>query len=262
MTKVSIKIDGRELQAEPDRTVLQVALDNDVEIPTLCHHAGLADVGACRVCLVEIDGPGGRPVVMASCTLPVAEGLVVRTETAAVKRNRRTVVELLLGRAPRSEAILALAARDGLTESRYVPAHDAGNCVLCGLCVRVCEERLGAEAITYKGRTCSREISAAFGKLSDSCLACGSCATLCPTGVMRVVDTDTTRKILRNDLEISERELLRCRSCGAAICSREFHEWTLARQGSTPHPEAIEGLCPDCSRRAMARRMSTPLTAR
>lgn len=260
MTKVTIRIDGRELQAESGSTVLQVALANGIDIPTLCHHAGLVDVGACRVCLVEIDGPGGRPTVMASCTLPASEGLVVRTETEAVKRNRRTVVELLLGRAPKSEAILALAARDGLTESRYTPMHDAGDCVLCGLCVRVCEERLGAEAITYRGRTFAREISAAFGKLSDSCLACGSCAAVCPTGVMRVVDTETTRRILRNDLEISERKLLRCGSCGAAICSEEFHEWIVARQQPTHRIDGADGLCPDCSRHELAKRMCTPLT--
>jgi bidirectional [NiFe] hydrogenase diaphorase subunit len=260
---VGIVIDGRKLQARAGQSVLQVATENGIEIPTLCHHGALPDTGACRVCLIEIIGTGGWSAVKSSCTLPVSEGLEIRTETKAVKKSRRIVLELLLGRAPRSEVILALAARDGLTETRYVPTHPVNDCVLCGLCVRVCTERLGVEAITYTSRTCTREISAAFGKVSDSCLACGSCVELCPTGAMRLTDTETIRSIWFNDRKIGERELLRCHVCGEAISSREFFDWTAARLEQTEHMNGTrENLCPDCARREFATRMSVPIGGR
>ena len=110
---LSIVIDDQRLQCQSGQTVLQVARDHGIDIPSLCHHPGIPDVGACRVCLVEVAGPRGRTSLMAACTLPVTQDMQVRTETEAVQRCRRTIVELILARAPESETVRTLAARCG-----------------------------------------------------------------------------------------------------------------------------------------------------
>lgn len=253
---LSIVIDDRRFQCHPGQTVLQVARENGIDIPTLCHHPGIPDVGACRVCLVEVGAPG-RTSVMASCTLPVVQDLQIRTETPAVQQTRRTIVELILARAPQSHTVRALATRCGVEQSRFKATGQTYNCVLCGRCVRVCESRLGAEAITYAGRTNQRTISAAFRKASRSCAACGACVAVCPTGVMRQEESGGVRRIWTGELLISEQPLVTCVSCGNPFSTRAALERARSHLKSDDAGGPAEDRCPACARKHQARRMAS-----
>ena len=180
--KIAVTIDGRTSEVPAGATILQAARQLSLSIPTLCHYKGMPPHGACRVCLVEIDTPRGpRPV--ASCSYPVAAGMVVHTDSPAVREARRTILELLLAEAPESADLAAFAAKLGVTSTPFAPAKD-GKCILCGLCVRTCNQLMGRGAINLSGRAFWREVQPAFGERTDQCQVCGACAAVCPTGAV------------------------------------------------------------------------------
>jgi bidirectional [NiFe] hydrogenase diaphorase subunit len=166
-----VTIDGRSAEVARGTTILDAARQMGIAIPTLCHYRGLSPFGACRVCVVEIDTPRG-PKQVASCSYPVEDGLVARTDTEQVRESRRTVLELLLAQAPNSTELAEFAARLGVTSTPLEPAEE-GKCILCGLCVRVCNDLMSQGAISFVGRGAEREVSTAFGEPSDRCQVCG-----------------------------------------------------------------------------------------
>lgn len=184
---VKFTIDGNDLQVEEGKTVLEVALAEGIKIPTLCYHKELTPYGACRLCLVEIV-KGGRPGLEASCLYRITDGLEVKTDTERVRRTRKIMFELLLARCPESERIQALAHEYGVdqTRIRLKPRAHVRNCMLCGLCVRVCAEVSQRNAISFAGRGHRRTVNTPFGKVSDSCIGCGACAYLCPTQRLKI----------------------------------------------------------------------------
>lgn len=181
---INFTINDRALQVEEGTTILQAALDIGLKIPTLCHHKDLTPYGACRLCLVEIVG-GGRPGLEASCVYKASEGLVVKTDTERVIRARNIVFELLLARSPGAERIRKLAAEYGVTESR-ITLKKREDCILCGLCVRVCAEVTQRHAQSFAGRGIRRTVMTPFNKVSSRCIGCGACAYLCPTGTIKI----------------------------------------------------------------------------
>jgi len=190
--RVVVTIDGRSAEVAGGSTILDAARQMGIAIPTLCHYRGLAPYGACRVCLVEIETARG-PKQVASCSYPVEPGLVVHTDTQTVRESRRTILELLLAQAPGSSELAEFAAELGVTSTPLEPAAE-GKCILCGLCVRVCNDLMGRGAISLFGRGASREVSTAFGEPSDQCQACGACAIVCPTGAIDL-KTITSRRV-------------------------------------------------------------------
>jgi len=182
-------MDGKEYEADEAKTVLEVARANGIEIPTLCYHKSLTPYGACRLCLVEIFW-GQKSRLYTACTYPAWEGMVVKTASEKVMRARRLILELLLAEAPASPEIQELAERFGVTGTRFRGQRkgEDNRCILCGLCVRICQDVLGVSAIGFKGRGDGREIATPFGKFSEVCATCGSCATVCPT---RAIEIDT-----------------------------------------------------------------------
>lgn len=174
---VTLTIDGAKIRAVKGASVLDVAMEYGICIPHLCHYPGLSDIGVCRLCIVEhiVDG---RSRVTASCTLNVAEGMVIRTDTDRIKRLRRNIAELLVSQSPNSRAIQDIAVRCGVRDVRY-PFHN-DNCVLCGRCVRVCAEMWQAKALGFVGRGKDRHVSFPFGKKPDFCKQCNTCIDLCP----------------------------------------------------------------------------------
>jgi len=185
---VKFKINDRELEVEEGTTILEAALDAGIDIPTLCYHKELTPGGTCRVCLVEIVG-GGRPSLQASCLYKVTEGLEVKTDTERVQRSRKVVLEILMARCPDAEPVKKLAAKYGVAETR-VELKNQDNCLLCGLCVRACAEISQRKAINFAFRGRDRSVQTPFHKISQTCIGCGACAYLCPTGRIKIEEAD------------------------------------------------------------------------
>jgi heterodisulfide reductase subunit A len=180
---ICLTIDDQKVRLEPGKSVLDACRQLGIDIPTLCYHRALPPYGACRLCLVEVE-ERGRTRVQASCLYPVREGLVVRTHTDRVIKTRRIMAELLLARCPASERVKTVAAELGVTESRF--PKKAEDCILCGLCTRVCSDLMKTGAIDFGGRGNRRKIGPAYDKLSPICMACGACAVVCPTGAVHL----------------------------------------------------------------------------
>ncbi|MDY6797036.1 MAG: 2Fe-2S iron-sulfur cluster-binding protein [Actinomycetota bacterium] len=170
-------LDGQSVEAEEGWTILETAKYYGIDIPTLCYHEGLSTYSACRICSVEIIR-GGRSRLSASCSYPVQEGIEVRTNSERVRRARKILIELLLSSCPNSRTLQCLASEYGVTKIRF-RAEDRG-CILCGLCVRMCEEQMQAGAIGFVYRGVGREVAMPFHQRSDICRECGACLYICP----------------------------------------------------------------------------------
>jgi len=198
---ITVKVNGKEAQVAPGSTILDAAKAADVHIPVLCHDSRLNPFGACRVCLVEV---AGSPKLMAACTTPVTDGMEILTNTEKLERVRRTTIELLLVNHPLDcpvcdkggECTLQdLTYETGVTKIRFdtkpkdtVVDHtnpfierDIDRCVLCGRCVRICDEVVNVEAIAFTNRGVEAEIGTAFDQ-PWNCEYCGQCISVCPVG--------------------------------------------------------------------------------
>jgi bidirectional [NiFe] hydrogenase diaphorase subunit len=238
---VKLTIDGKEFQAEEGKTILEVAREHNIDIPSLCYHEAVEPYGACRLCMVEITSRG-RQRLVTSCLYPVEEGLVVKTDTPRVKSVRRMVIELLLARCPDSEVLQELAAKLGVEKPRFVPDEGKGNCILCALCTRACREVVGASAISLVNRGIDREMSTPFYKLSDACIACGSCAYICPTNAISLEDVGDTR-IITMPTVTQKFKLKKCTVCGRYWAPERQLEY-ICKTADLP-ADAFEK-CPDC----------------
>ena len=134
---IEMTIDGIPVQVEDGSSILDVAQFYGIPVPTLCHHDGLSDYGACRLCVVEI-GKGDKAKLVSSCTYPAENGLFVRTNSKRVVDARKMLVELLLAMCPSSKTVQDLAAAMEVKQVRFKVEHN--DCILCGLCVRMCAE--------------------------------------------------------------------------------------------------------------------------
>lgn len=174
---MKLTIDGTEYEAEDGITLLDVAQENNIEIPTLCSNKALTPYGSCRLCMVELVSDRGSRLVSA-CTFPAQNGLNVLTDSEMVLKSRKMTIELLLSRSPEEEVLINLAKELGVGEPRFKLKDD--NCIFCGLCVRMCE-RMGRQAINFTGRGMERELGTPYMEPSDVCMTCGACAFICPT---------------------------------------------------------------------------------
>lgn len=179
---VTLRINGLDVQVEEGTTLLEAARFLGFKIPTLCYHEGLSPYGACRLCIVEI-GEGKRARLVSSCTYPAEEGLVVRTHSARVIRARKMLVELMLSIAPSSKAIQDLASELGVQQVRFEVRNE--ECILCGLCVRMCAEQMDGRAIGFAERGYRRRITTPFDIKSETCRTCGGCIYICPVCQLR-----------------------------------------------------------------------------
>ena len=148
-----------------------------LEIPSLCYMEGLSPYGGCRLCLVEA-GPRKGARLVTSCTYPVQEGLEVRTHTEKVIKHRRLLLELYLATCPSSKYLQDLASRHHVIQVRFKSRDQ--ECILCGLCVRMCREQMQGQAIDFVDRGVNRRISTFFDRKSEDCRLCGGCMYVCP----------------------------------------------------------------------------------
>jgi NADH-quinone oxidoreductase subunit G/NADP-reducing hydrogenase subunit HndD len=203
---ITIEVNGRSIPAEKGEMLLTSLRRAGIKVPTLCHVDGLTPTGACRMCVVEVEGQRG---LVPSCAFPVADGMKVRTHSPRAVNARKTIIELLLANHPDdclyctrngNCELQQLAEELGVRQRRFAGdrirhhvdssspsiVRDPAKCILCGKCVRVCEEIQHVAAIDFIGRGSKAIVGTAFneGLNVSSCVNCGQCITACPTGAL------------------------------------------------------------------------------
>jgi len=183
---VTLSIDGQKAQGEEGQTILEVARKAGMEIPTLCHHPLLSPYGACRLCVVEVVA-NGRLGLQTACTYPIEEGLEILTRSPSVVEARKAVLGLLLSRTPNVELIQELALEYGITEPPFPTDTPDERCILCGHCVRTCDELVKANVLNFSERGIERRVGPPFLEKTRQCIGCGACTIVCPTGAIESV---------------------------------------------------------------------------
>ena len=231
---MKIRIDGREISARPEDTILQAARREGIWIPSLCYQDATEPTHSCRLCMVEVE-EGGRSRMVAACAYKVKEGLTVVTETEDLARTRRTMLKLLYTEAPDNPVLLDLMKRYGVDPDSRLPVKE-GQCILCGLCVEACK-KLGSAAISTVSRGVTKTVNTPYSGAAMSCIGCASCAGFCPTHCITVEDTEDGRTIWNKKFQWA-----RCEICGAILGTQEHY---MVANGSD------RMLCPDCRQKAM-----------
>jgi bidirectional [NiFe] hydrogenase diaphorase subunit len=222
MAVKTLTIDGKAVSAEENDTILQAATDAGIKIPTLCHLDGLGDVGACRLCIIEVAGVNK---LLPACATKVAEGMDVKTTSERIRKYRIMILELLFAERNHVCAVCVanghcdlqtLAADAGMMHVRFPYQYpqaavdashdwfilDHNRCVLCTRCVRVCDEVEGAHTWDVMGRgTNSRvitDLNQPWGT-SETCTSCSKCVQVCPTGALSSKGKSVAEMVKKRD---------------------------------------------------------------
>lgn len=261
---ITIKIDGKLVEAYDNESILKVAIREGIDIPHLCYHEAFEEepYGACRLCIVEVS-KDGNSIITTSCTLKAQEGLEIFTDTPRIRKHRKVLLELYLAEAPFSGKIKKLAEKYGVEKTRFIKSVDPqdplkGKCILCGLCVRTCE-KIGIGAINYIGRGSSTKINTPFYEENPDCLGCMACANICPTDAIVVEDIEEER-IMKSWSE-TKIALKKCKICGGSFTPEPV--WGRVKNALSFRPnEEIEELCPNCRRKYQAKNLIKNLPLR
>lgn len=275
---IELQIDGQVISCQPSETVLEAALASGIDIPHMCYHPELSVSGGCRLCLVEVEG---RPYPTASCGLLCEDDMSIRTQSERLSEMRREIIDLFVSDHPldcvtceKAGACLLqkYAYEYGVSETSYdfevsrtlyqddnpFFLRDHQYCILCGRCVRVCSEVIGADAIDLVGRGFESHVATPFdGPMIDStCVYCGSCVQVCPTAALMPVsrkgkgrewELDRTKTICgycgvgcQIEYALKDGEILYAQSTsdapvnGEFLCTKGRHGWDFAT-----HPERL-----------------------
>jgi len=236
---VTVHIDGRELAAEKDRTILEVARASGIHIPTLCFHPALRPSGSCRLCAVAVETMSGRTTIMLSCILKAKPGMVIRTQGDDVHNARAKALVRLIQMAPQSRRLHRLAQEEDIA---LPPAPDG--CIRCRLCIRVCKEIVGQAALRMEKHAGHLQVVPDTSR----CIGCGTCANLCPTHIIAVRDQGRMRTVSLGDVVFGQQPLERCEGCGKYYATeKQVH---LAEKRTGPHPQVKlhHHYCPTCAK--------------
>lgn len=240
---MKIIIDGKQCEAQYGEYMLDVAKKNGIEIPTLCHSDALPGQGSCRLCIVEVVDRGWSKVVT-SCIYPITKEVEVFTKSEKIMSMRKTIVTLLVARAPQNEYIKRLKDEYGVLDGEIerFNVDNAQECILCGLCVKACEE-IGTNAISTVSRGVNKKISTPYDDPSANCIGCGSCSFVCPTGAIKINDTGDSRTIWGKTFK-----LLQCEKCGGYFTTKEHFEYTSEKLNNS----FTEVICEECKKKTVA----------
>ncbi len=202
--KIEITINGNSVTIQKDTFLLQAIKEMNIKIPTLCYHKDLVPNGTCRLCVCEIEIRGKRKLVTA-CNYPLREEIKVETHSEGVQRHRKLLAETYLGRWPNVPVIQNIAEICGATDAQKFKSeltdHNPKACVLCGHCVNACKEFMQQEIIDFAGRGIKRHLTMPFNEVDPHCIGCTSCAYVCPTGAIEIIDDlnhPVNPKLIRN----------------------------------------------------------------
>ncbi len=178
MSEITLTIDNKTVKAREGMTIFEAAKNAGINIPTLCHHEKLKPYTACRICTVEIE-ERGRITLDTACSCPVENNMVVRTRSENIDNIRKTLLELMLSHAPDAPTLVEFAKEYGADKNRF--EKEPMFCILCGLCVRYCNEVKKKHALAFVERGTKREISFIPEIAAKECWDCKECFPLCPT---------------------------------------------------------------------------------
>lgn len=234
---MNIIIDGKTCKAEKGEYILDIAKRNNIYIPTLCHNDALPGQGNCRLCIVEVIDNNWSKIVT-SCIYPVTKEVEVITNSDRIRKLRKGILMLLSARVPENECINELMEEYGVLRSTRFVSDENEDCILCGLCVRACEE-VGSSAISTVFRGLLKDVSTPYDEPSPECIGCGSCAYVCPTKAIKIQEYDGKRTIWNKTFD-----LLKCSKCGRYFATRE----QLDHIGKKLNTDIDSSTCDKCKR--------------
>lgn len=224
---VTLTINGKLVKAEKGEYLLAILRRQRIDVPTTCHHEAVEPYGACRLCTVEItrkEWKGWKNYVT-SCLYPAEEGLIVTTHSPEVIEIRKTILDLFLARCPNAAMIREMAAEYGITQTSYEEIPEGDDCILCGLCTRICD-RMGFHAISTVNRGHGKEVAPPLNEPPPDCVGCLACAEICPTDYIKYSEDGLTRTIWQRRFE-----MIACEETGQPTVTREFAEFLSRHRG-------------------------------
>ena len=207
---IKLTIDNCAMNVQDGETILSAARANGISIPTLCYHEALEPYAACRLCIVELASARGK--LVAACAQPCEEGMIVLTNSPRVQTARRVTAELLMSSGAHLPLVRAVASAMGVQAVRFSLPQD--DCILCGSCVRACDELVGAHAISLAQRGLRKEFAPPFNITSAACIGCATCVLICPTGAITLSDITPAPH--------SAHDARTCRVCGEQVLPPVF----------------------------------------
>ncbi|MDZ7860802.1 MAG: aldehyde ferredoxin oxidoreductase C-terminal domain-containing protein [Candidatus Krumholzibacteriota bacterium] len=202
--KINITVNGKEINVEKDTFLLKVLKENGISVPTLCNHKDLTPSGTCRLCVVEIIS-GDKRELVTSCNYPVRSAIKVETDSEMVKKHRKRLAEMYLGRWPNVPAIKKIAKDCGATDKEKYKSEltdeNPKACILCGRCARACAEFMQENILDFAGRGIDKYMTMPFEEVDPHCIGCRSCEYVCPTQAISIEEDQNhpaKPKMIRN----------------------------------------------------------------